>query len=91
MEDEADRIGLHYMVDAGYDYMEAPEVWKVFNRYTKDQNAAANFFFSDHSTHRARISNLTREINAGYRGEVDRESLTTNESEYLRVTASLKE
>jgi Zn-dependent protease with chaperone function len=91
MEDEADRIGLHYMVDAGYDYMEAPEVWKVFNRYTKDQNAAANFFFSDHSTHRARISNLTREINAGYRGEVDRESLATNETEYLRVTARLKE
>jgi Zn-dependent protease with chaperone function len=91
MEDEADRIGLNYMVDAGYDYMEAPEVWKVFNRYSKDQNAAANFFFGSHSTHRARISNLTREINANYRADVDRAELTTNETEFLRMTARLKE
>ena len=34
LEDEADGIGLYYMVEAGYDYMEAPEVWRVFGRYT---------------------------------------------------------
>jgi predicted Zn-dependent protease len=90
LEDDADRIGLEYMVDAGYDYMEAPEVWKVFAKRTKDQGSVQNFFFSDHSTHRARISNLTREINANYRGKVDRTTLKTNEAEYQRATAKLK-
>ncbi len=55
LEDEADLIGLYYMVEAGYDYMEAPEVWRVFGKYTKDQSKVSNFFFSDHSTHAARI------------------------------------
>lgn len=90
LEDDADRIGLHYMVDAGYDYTEAPAVWVVFARQTKDQGSVQNFFFSDHSTHRARISNLTREINAYYRNSVDRSTLTTNEAEYQRQTAKLR-
>jgi predicted Zn-dependent protease len=38
LEDEADEIGLYYMVEAGYDYMEAKEVWRVFGRYTKDSS-----------------------------------------------------
>jgi hypothetical protein len=38
LEDEADVVGLYYMVEAGYDYMEAPEVWNVFSKYTKDQS-----------------------------------------------------
>jgi predicted Zn-dependent protease len=90
LEDDADRIGLQYMVDAGYDYMQAPAVWKVFSKHTKDQGSVANFFFSDHSTHRARISNLTREINARYRSTVDRSRLETNEEAYQRATAKLK-
>jgi hypothetical protein len=90
LEDDADRIGLEYMVGAGYDYMAAPEVWRVFAERTKDQGSVQNFFFSDHSTHRARISNLTREINAHYRGKVDRATLKTNETEYQRATAKLK-
>lgn len=28
----------------------APEVWRVFGRYTKDQSKVSNLFFSDHST-----------------------------------------
>ena len=90
LEDDADRIGLQYMVDAGYDYMEAPAVWQVFSKFTKDQGSVTNFFFSDHSTHRARISNLVREINLHYRGKVDRDTLTTNEDKYQRATASLR-
>jgi hypothetical protein len=90
LEDDADRIGLHYMVDAGYDYSEAPEVWRVFNKYTQDQGSIQNFFFSDHSTHRARISNLTQEINANYRSRIDSATLKTNDEQYQRETAKLK-
>jgi predicted Zn-dependent protease len=85
LEDEADILGLHYMTEAGYDYMEAPEVWRVFNRYTKDQSKISNFFFSNHSTHAARINNLTKSINADYRAQVPRTKLRTGEEEYQKV------
>ena len=85
LEDEADVLGLHYMVEGGYDYMEAPEVWRVFNQYTRDQGKVSNFFFSNHSTHAARINNLTKAINADYRGQVVRAKLQTNDEEYQKV------
>jgi len=90
-EDEADVVGLYYMVEAGYDYMEAPEVWRVFGRYTKDQDKVSNFFFSDHSTHAARIKNLTKEINAEYRAQVPHTTLKTNEEEYQKAVERLKQ
>jgi predicted Zn-dependent protease len=88
-EDEADEVGLYYMVEAGYDYMEAPEVWHVFSKYVKDQNSVNNWFFSDHSTHEARIKNLTRAINADYRAQVPRKNLRTGEAEYQHAVARL--
>jgi tetratricopeptide (TPR) repeat protein len=66
--------------------MEAPEVWRVFNRYTKDQSKISNFFFSNHSTHEARIKNLTRSINADYRAEVPRAKLRVGEEDYQKVS-----
>jgi predicted Zn-dependent protease len=85
LEDEADVLGLYYMVEAGYDYMEAPEVWRVFGRYTEDQSKVSNFFFSNHSTHQARIKNLTQAINADYRASVPRAKLRDGEEEYQKV------
>jgi len=90
LEDEADRVGLEYMVEAGYDPFEAPKVWKIFNQHSGDQSAATNFFFSDHSMHSARISNLTREINGNYRGKIDTTSLKNNAEAYRRATAGLR-
>ena len=81
-EDEADVVGLYYMVEAGYDYMEAPEVWRLFGKYVQDQDKMSNFFFSDHSTHAARINNLTKAINADYRATVPRNTLRTGAEEY---------
>jgi len=91
LEDEADVLGLYYMVEAGYDYMEAPEVWRVFGKYTKDQDKVSNFFFSDHSTHAARIKNLTKEINAEYRAQVPRAKLRTGEEEYEKIAVKVKQ
>jgi Zn-dependent protease with chaperone function len=90
LEDEADRVGLEYMVDAGYDPFQAPQVWKVFNQQTGDQSSVTNFFFSDHSTHRARISNLTREINTRYRGKIDAAKTKDNRERYQQAIAGLK-
>ncbi|MGH9390190.1 MAG: M48 family metalloprotease, partial [Vicinamibacteria bacterium] len=55
LEDDADRIGLNYALDSGYDPFQAPRVWEVFSLHTSDRNAVSNWFFSNHSTHRARI------------------------------------
>jgi regulator of sirC expression with transglutaminase-like and TPR domain len=77
------------MVEAGYDYMEAPEVWRQFGKYTKDQDKVTNFFFSDHSTHAARIRNLNKEINAEYRAQVSRAKLRTGEEEYHKAVERL--
>jgi Zn-dependent protease with chaperone function len=81
-EDDADRIGLHYLLEAGYDPYQAPQVWYIFNEHIRDQAAVTNWLFSDHSTHRARISNLSREINLNYRGKIDASSLNRNPDVY---------
>jgi regulator of sirC expression with transglutaminase-like and TPR domain len=79
------------MVEAGYDYMEAPEVWRVFGQYTKDRNKVSNYFFSDHSTHVARINNLTKAINEDYRTQVSRNTLRTGEEEHRKAVEQLKQ
>ena len=91
LEDEADVLGLYYMVQGGYDYMEAPEVWRVFSRYVKDQNKVENWFMSDHSTQQARIKNLTKAINADYRGTVPRDKLRVGEEEHQKAVARLQQ
>jgi predicted Zn-dependent protease len=91
LEDEADVVGLYYMVEGGYDYMEAPEVWRVFSRYVKDQSKAENWFFSDHSTQAARIKNLTKAINADYRSSVPRDKLRTGAEEHQSAVARLSQ
>ena len=91
LEDQADEVGLYYMVEAGYDYMEAPEVWRQFGKYTKDQDKVSNWFFSDHSTHAARIKNLTRAINLDYRNSVPRDKLRTSEAEHQKAVAQLSQ
>jgi predicted Zn-dependent protease len=90
LEDDADRIGLNYSLDAGYDPFQAPRVWEIFSLHTSDQSAVSNWFFSNHSTHRARIGNLTQEINRYYRDRLDPETLNRNEEEYSRMVARLR-
>jgi predicted Zn-dependent protease len=89
LEDEADVVGLYYMVEGGYDYMEAPEVWRVFGKYSKDQSKVENWFFSDHSTQEARIKNLTKAINADYRASVPRDKLVVGEEAHEKAVARL--
>jgi len=90
LEDDADRIGLRYGVQAGYDPYQAPAVWRIFDKHVSDQNAAVNWLFSDHSTHRARVSNLTREINLNYRQKVQPGTLLVNADPYGRAVVRLR-
>jgi beta-barrel assembly-enhancing protease len=85
LENDADRIGLGYAVDAGYDPYQSVEVWRNLSTRIKDQSRVSNWFFGDHATHRARIANLTEELNRRYRCRVQPGALARNEADYQLV------
>lgn len=66
MEDQADRVGLRYAYEAGYDVRIAPRLWRRFAEKYGDENKVVNFFFGDHSLSKARATNLEREIALNY-------------------------
>jgi len=66
MEDQADRVGLRYAYEAGYDITKGPRLWNRFARKYGEGNKVANFFFSDHSLSAARATKLEKEIAFNY-------------------------
>jgi Zn-dependent protease with chaperone function len=66
MEDQADRVGLRYAYEAGYDITKGPRLWNRFAKKYGEGNKVANFFFSDHSLSAARATKLEREIAFNY-------------------------
>ena len=81
LEDQADRVGLRYLYEAGYDPLQAPRVWHIFTQHTRDMNKVANFFYGSHSTHIARKRNLFREISQSYFAQVN-QGLPVKEDAY---------
>ena len=65
-EDQADRVGLRYAFEAGYDVNKGPRLWQRFAKKYGDGNKVVNFFFSDHSMSEARARNLERELANNY-------------------------
>ncbi len=61
-EDQADRVGLRYAYQGGYDVSHAPQVWQRFLEKYGEGDRATNFFFSDHSSASARRKHLEDEI-----------------------------
>jgi len=66
-EDQADRVGLRYAYEGGFDVRKGPELWGRFATKYGDSNKAANFFFGSHSVARDRQRNLERELQLNYR------------------------
>ncbi len=66
LEDQADRVGLRYAVEAGYDPAEAPVVWDIFNDTSGDEGKIENFFYGNHATNAVRKENLETEIQRHY-------------------------
>jgi Zn-dependent protease with chaperone function len=62
MEDQADRVGLRYAYQGGYDVSRAPQVWQRFLEKYGERDRVTNFFFSDHSSASARRKHLEDEI-----------------------------
>jgi hypothetical protein len=66
LEDQADRVGLRYAYEAGYDITKGPRLWNRFAKKYGESGKVGNFFFGDHSLSSARAVNLERELAHNY-------------------------
>lgn len=66
LEDQADRVGLRYAYEAGYDITKGPRLWQRFAKKYGESNKVANFFFGNHSLASQRAVNLERQIALNY-------------------------
>ncbi len=65
-EDQADRVGLRYAHEAGYDVTKGPALWERFAEKYGETDQVVNFFFGDHSRSSKRQELLAREIELNY-------------------------
>jgi Zn-dependent protease with chaperone function len=66
LEDQADRVGLRYAYEGGFDVARGPALWARFAQKYGDRGKVTNFFFSDHSQSKVRQANLERELRVNY-------------------------
>jgi len=65
-EDQADRVGLRYVYEAGFDPRKGPGLWDKFKQKYGETDKITNFFTGDHSRPTERIRNLQRQIQLNY-------------------------
>jgi predicted Zn-dependent protease len=65
-EDQADRVGLRYAYEAGYDVSCAPALWKRIAARDGDLPKAVHFFLGDHSRSEDRAVRMTDEVRWNY-------------------------
>lgn len=65
-EDQADRVGLRYVYEAGYDVNKGPELWEKFRAKYGETDKVSNFFTGDHSRPSDRIRNIEKQIAWNY-------------------------
>ena len=82
LENQADRIGMEYMLAAGYDPREAPRFWKTLS--LKAGDGPTNFFWSNHDNNTTRRSYLMSELAVNYT-DTDFDSLKTTSPEFVRI------
>lgn len=72
LEDQADRVGLRYAYEAGYDPRAGLTVWQLFLERYGDGDQVSNFLVGSHSRPSERIANIRREIAINYQAEDER-------------------
>ena len=65
-EDEADRVGLRYAYEGGFDASKAPALWARFARKYGDGGGVGNALFGSHSAAGARARNMEGEVARNY-------------------------
>ncbi len=67
LEDQADRVGLRYAYEAGYDPHTGPILWERFRERFGEADPVTNFVLGTHSRPTDRILNIQRELQINYR------------------------
>lgn len=88
LENQADRIGLEYMVAAGYDPREAPRVWKLMAE--KQISMTPYSFWSSHDNPTLRRSFLMAELRNNYEN-INPNDVKQNEEDFKRIAKLVKE
>ena len=65
-EDQADRVGLRYVYEAGFDVKKGPALWQKFKDKYGESDKVSNFFSGDHSRPTERIRNIQKQITLHY-------------------------
>jgi hypothetical protein len=71
-EDQADRVGLRYAHEAGFDAGKGPALWRRFAEKHRGLPKAVNFFLGGHSVASDRAKHLEEEIRLNYSGTAAR-------------------
>jgi hypothetical protein len=87
LEDQADRVGLEWMLAAGYDIREAPASWKAVSM--KKGDWPLNPFWDDHNNFTTRRSYLMAELKNNY-SDVDYSKLKKDSPEFHHVAELVK-
>ena len=88
-EREADRLGLDYMVKAGYDPREGPIVFEHLLKEYGDRSRVANFFYGSHPNNVERFETLSGLVKTQYAKDVKEKRLMVNTEEFKRVTRAV--
>ena len=68
LEDQADRVGLRYAYEAGYDVSKAPRLWERFAQRYGSLPRFVHFFVDEHSRSPERARHVARQIEWNYAG-----------------------
>lgn len=82
LENQADRVGLEWMLAAGYDLREAPASWKAVSMKKGDREM--NPFWDSHDNHTTRRSYLMAELRNNY-SDVDYSKLKKDSEQFHQV------
>ena len=67
LEDQADRVGLRYAYEGGFDVEGAIEMWSRVRSQFGEQDVVTTCFAGDHSRATDRMRNIRRELQLNYR------------------------
>jgi Peptidase family M48 len=67
LEDQADRVGLRYAYEGGFDIERAVDIWSRVRSRFGDNDVVTNWFVGDRSRPTDRIRNIRRELQLNYR------------------------
>ena len=69
LEDQADRVGLRYAYEGGFDVDRAIAMWSRVRSKFGENDVVTNWFAGDHSRPTDRIKNIRRELQLNYRAQ----------------------